>query len=454
MKNSEKGKFEDAWQKAFENAEQAPSEGVWSGVEQGLNKAETLVMKRQVVFYQRLAAASILFALLLGGLSTYYITDLTHQQENNLVQKDSPPSPDRKEAENATSPANEIKSKASTTDAIANGLDANMSEEKRYNGSSSLLVIHDNIDNSNEKKITPDKQLSVQKINVRNDNPTFISLIPEPLAEVKGQMKQVIIVRKLPAMPADFMASKKDKRPGETLWASLGASTGNYSPSADFAAGSSSKSYAKNSAGFSNSQGAYSTTASRGSSFSVGMNLGKRISKRWLLQGGISYLNQAIGYTSNYAVVDANNNVLASVADYSSIRSFSSVVTVSSPYEINSVNEYISVPVQAGYLLVDRKLGLQLNSGLSTDFFMQNTLTDKSGQMASFSSSAGEESPYRTVSWAGLVGTELSYKIATQYRVSIAPGLRYSLNSVLKSDAVSTNPLVWDIGFRFRYIFK
>lgn len=64
MKNSEKGKFEDAWYKAFEHAEQAPSEEVWTAVEQGLNKAETLVMKRRVVFYQRLAAASILFTLL------------------------------------------------------------------------------------------------------------------------------------------------------------------------------------------------------------------------------------------------------------------------------------------------------------------------------------------------------------------------------------------------------
>ena len=141
-------------------------------------------------------------------------------------------------------------------------------------------------------------------------------------------------------------------------------------------------------------------------------------------------------------MVDINNNLLASMADYSTVKSSSSVVTVSSPYEISSVNEYLSIPVQAGYILVDRKIGLQLNSGLSTDFFMQNTLTDKSGQLAGFSSGAGDGSPYRTVSWAGLVGTELSYKIATHYRVSIAPGLRYSLNSVLKSDAVSSNPMM------------
>lgn len=457
MKNSEKGRFEDAWHKAFENAEQTPSENVWAGVEQGLNKSETLVMKGRVVFYQRLAAASVLFALLLGGLSAYYITDLVNQQENILVHEDLNSSlRGGREGENTTSPnaANGINS--NTNKVAENNSNANLSEVKSYNSSSGLMANyeHHDIIKSKEEKITHDNQLNLQKISDSNDYPTVISLLPEPSITLNGELKEVTIVRKLPAIPADFMTSKKDKPTAESIWASLGASTGNYSPTASLASGSASKAYAQSPSGLSNSHGAYSTTASRGTSFSVGMNLGKRISKRWLLQGGVTYLNQAIGYTSNYAVVDANNNVLASVADYSSINSFSSLIAVSSPYEINSVNEYISVPVQAGYLLVDRKFGFQLNSGLSTDFFMKNTLTDKSGQMASFSSSAGNDSPYRTVSWSGLVGTELSYKIATQYRVSITPGLRYSINSVLKSDAVSSNPLVWDVGFRFRYIIK
>jgi hypothetical protein len=250
------------------------------------------------------------------------------------------------------------------------------------------------------------------------------------------------------------MTSKKDKQSKENLWASLGASAGNYSPSSNFSAVSSSRVVYQNAGGLNNSQSAYSTSSSKGSVFSVGMNLGKRISRRWLMQGGVSYLNQAIGYTSNFAVVDANNTALASLADYTNAKSFSSVVTVSSPYQINSVNEFISVPIQAGYLLVDRKIGLQLNSGVSTDIFMQNTLTDKSGQLATYSSGAGDGSPYRSVSWSGLMGTELSYRLGTQYRISMVPGLRYSLNSVLKSDSAPSNPLVWDVGFRFRYIFK
>ena len=288
--------------------------------------------------------------------------------------------------------------------------------------------------------------------------PSLLSSIPNSVIKLRGKMKEVIIVRKLPAMPSSLMTSRKDRQSKEDLWASLGASTGNYSPSSSFSSSTSSASrvlyQSPGSLSNNGAQSSYSTTSSKGSVFSIGMNLGKRISNRWLVQGGVSYLNQAIGYTSNFALLDANNSPMASVADYANFKTLPSVVQVSSPYQINSVNKYISVPVQAGYMLIDRKLGLQLNSGLSTDIFMQNTLTDESGQFESYSSGAGDSSPYRTISWAGLMGTELSYKIASQYRVSIAPGLRYSLNSVLKSNSSASNPLAWDVGFRFRYIFK
>jgi len=456
MKNSEKGKFEDAWQKAFSNAENAPSEDVWAGVEQSLNKAETIVMKRKVVFYQRLAAASILFALVLGGLSTYYISNFNDGPEMNLAQENSIRLSDGNELSNnngAITP-----SSAEGDQKNLSGVDSKIESEKvvKENTSDESTGFIANLFNQpDDRNIMehPDTHKDFMTQRVARNYPSLISLIPEPSVELKGNMNEVTIVRKLPAMPSSFMKSKNSKQDVENLWASLGASTGNYSPSSDFNSAASSV-YYQNSGALTGAQSAYSTTASKSSVYSVGMNLGKRISKKWLVQGGVSYLNQAIGYTSNFAVVNANNTALASVADYANAKSLSSVIALSVPYQINSVSEFISVPVQAGYLLVDRKLGLQLNSGISSDIFMQNTLTDKSGQLASNSSGSGDASPYRTVSWAGLMGTELSYKIATQYRISIAPGLRYSLNSVLKSEAAPVNPLVWDVGFRFRYIFK
>ncbi len=460
MKDPEKGKFEDAWQKAFSTAENAPSENVWAGVEQGLNIAETATMKRRVVFYQRLAAASILFALMLGGLSTYYISDLKNQKEMNLTQHNSSIDTDRNEVRDNNTM---ITSTEIVNDKISNGdksiIDSSDSgsAENTIHGSHGLMSSNANLTEHNNL-VNKDSHTTQQKRRrqwVALDYPSLLSMIPEPSIELNGEMKEVTIVRKLPAMPASFMDSKKDKLPKENLWASLGASSGSYSPNLS----SSPVVYANVSSQdaklFQSVSSASSSTASlKGSVYSVGMNMGKRISKRWLVQGGINYLNQSIGYTSNFAVIGSNNIARASVADYSNTTSFSSVIPVSSPYQINSVNELISVPVQAGYLLVDRKLGLQLNSGLSTDIFMKNTLTDKSGQLSSYSSGASDTSPYRSINWAGLIGTELSYKLGTQYRISMVPGLRYYINSVLKSNSAPSNPLMWDVGFRFRYIFK
>ena len=140
--------------------------------------------------------------------------------------------------------------------------------------------------------------------------------------------------------------------------------------------------------------------------------------------------------------------------DYASSGKSADNLAFTSPYQINSVNQFVSVPVQAGYLLIDRKVGLQINSGVATNIFLQNTLTDKSGQLTKYAEGAGESSPYNSFSWSALMGTELSYKMGSQYRVSLAPGLRYSMSPLLKSASSSGNLMIWDLGFRFRYIFK
>jgi hypothetical protein len=103
-------------------------------------------------------------------------------------------------------------------------------------------------------------------------------------------------------------------------------------------------------------------------------------------------------------------------------------------------------------LIVDHRVGLQMNGGMAADIFLRNSLQDQSGHAASFSQHGGSESPYRSLNWAGLVSTELSYRVARQYRLSIVPGMRYAFNSALKSG--SGHPYVMDIGFRLRYLLK
>jgi hypothetical protein len=175
------------------------------------------------------------------------------------------------------------------------------------------------------------------------------------------------------------------------------------------------------------------------------------VAPRWVIMSGVGYMTQSINYPSSSAVF-SSNQAQAFIADMSR-ASASPTVSVAS-YELTSVNEFVTIPLQAGYLLVNRKVGVQLNAGVASDIFLRNTLSDPAGRLSTSSQSAGDASTYKTVNWSGLVGTELSYKISTHYRISVIPGMRYSFDSILKSNVNgSITPLIWDVGFRFKYIF-
>lgn len=446
MENTERNKFEQAWQEVFAQAEQTPSQEVWMSVERNLAVAEGGQMKRKVVFYQRIAAAAVLIALVLGAITTYYVVD--ESGETRLTENAVDPTPNQKPAGQAAAAHNHSNQSISE----------NQDDTRSSNPDRGVVSLWEEQQENKDNKISPTSRLlshpDPQQVNFTNRvnrNVDFVGLediyVGVP-AEVKGKPHAVELIRKLPAMPASMMADTKQKnKSGEQLWAALGAAAGNYTPQV-------SGGYAMQSAsgGLSSGNQGSSDASSKGNAYSFGFNVGTRLSDRWVLQGGLAYMNQAIDYTSTMASVSSSNKIRALVADYAFSNSGNSV-TLTNPYEINSINEYVSIPVQAGYLVLNRKAGIQINSGLATDIFLRNTLTDKSGQLDTYSEGAGDNSPYRTFSWSALMGTELSYKLGTHYRVALAPGLRYSLSPVVKSDA-SSNPLVWDLGFRFRYIFN
>ena len=80
MTDMERRNFEESFKKAFQEAEVQPSDNVWTNVELDLSKAEGEKMKRRVLFYQMLAAASISFAILVTGFSFYVMNDRSSEQ--------------------------------------------------------------------------------------------------------------------------------------------------------------------------------------------------------------------------------------------------------------------------------------------------------------------------------------------------------------------------------------
>ncbi|MBL7871858.1 MAG: hypothetical protein JNM78_09625 [Cyclobacteriaceae bacterium] len=484
----ERQKFDDAWQNALSGAEQSPSENVWTAIDNKLTAAEGGTMKRRVIFYQRLAAASILFAVVLGSLTAYYINEnsqsnnrladgkLNHEQsENQFSENNSGNNPvvsnaltdndqladdrlandkvvEKPLASNQLNEAplvKDIKGVRNNSSRSNKQADVSTQEVTRPMNQMQPVLLADN-----KERASAETNVVSNKVRPRHQNFATLSIkdLPSPEANVSNNVKEVTIIRKLPAMPASMMAdSRKDKVYNENFWASVGASTGNYSPQV-----TSTPSALTATPAFGNflrSQSTANHANSKGTAYSVGLHVATRISDRWLLLGGVNYLNQTIGYTSNLASISANNTPSVYAADYANKQSNSNIA-LTSPYEINSVNELVSVPVQAGYLIINRKVGVQVNSGVATNFFLQNTLTDRSGQLSEYSEGAGDSSPYKGLNWSAIMGSEISYKIGDQYRISFVPGLRYPLSAELKSPSSSYSSIVWDVGFRFRYIFK
>ncbi len=452
MKDLNNQKFEESWRKALADGEIDPSPSVWSNIELDFMQAEGDTMKSKVAFYKWVAAASVFLVLFLGG-AFYYTTKTDDRQianaskpneeissQNNIVK------PENENGDLAIS-GNEGKSKQTKEDRKQIKDDGKPTEgDVRLSLATVLDVPKESFAAQQEKPI-----VVVNSLRSRSEQIAAINLFEEVPAVVHGKI--VLPRLGLPAMPAAFMNSSKKNRQSEDLWASVGVAAGSYKPGSLSGSNSAFQSSPLALADGTGKGAGYSDPSSVGTAYSAGFAMSKRVFSRWVLQSGVNYISQSIGYTSNYVSSSTNNQSKAFVAEYANASSLA--VTITNPYEINSEINVVSLPIQTGYLIVDRKIGWQMNTGVAADFFVKNTLTDQSGNLDRFSQGSGEDSPYRAISWAGLLGTELSYKVAKQYRVSVVPSMRYSLNSVLKStSANSSNPLVMDIGFRFRYILK
>jgi hypothetical protein len=465
MKNSESRKFEESWEKAFSDAEINPSEKVWDGIDMHLSKMESGSMKRRVVFYQRLAAASILFALLAGGVGVWNWATKEGQLQETVVQKSKPidkePLVDgniKKEMTNAINgtSASKLSEENLTQKNAPSPLQDKATREKRSGNfvtpknSGSLHVSGSNnlaslVADEEQNRIAIEKNENFRLTHLTREFPT-ISSEELPTVEIKLTGEPTRTVAQTKRFKEPTVASKKEQKDNRGWWASVGGAAGNYNPNTSVSTNFSQAQLAG--VPSSSSITPSSSEATAGTAFSYGVNLGKKVAKRWVIVTGLNYLNQSIGYNSNIASLDVNNRAQAFVAD---LNSNSTNLTTTTPYKINSSNEFLSIPLQAGFILVDKKIGLQLNAGVASDFFMKNTLIDEGGKLASYSVGAGDNSAYRTVNWTGLASTELSYRISNHYRVSLLPGLRYGFNPVLKSG--TTFPVIWDVGFRFRYLF-
>ena len=473
----ERENFEDKLKNAFDQAEIAPSDHVWRNVELDLAKADGDAMKRRLAFFKLLAAASVIFALLVGGMSLYYVNGSMPLNATARLELPSSatqsPSPTALPENNNTSDQQSLTSGVSTTPDNGAQDAAEDQREGVFSPDLSKRIAADIqpkslVDNRSVKTLSESREDAYASLD-------HVKPLGEKVLDPMRMSKSIMLVINTPEMQADPVAmmmarlaqreaelrkteKKKDKKnlAEENLWASAGFSAGSFN---HVSPGTPSSAAAP--ATLAAATNADQEAQASGSSYSMGMNVGKKLAQRWVLQGGLNYLMQSSDYTAQTAI---------SSSDFTSFRPASTneleklnladgnntaKVVPTAPYNVNNQVRYLSLPVQAGYLIVDKKVGVQLNAGLSTDLFLHNSKTAEASDLQQINQSLTDDSPYRTMNFSGLVGTELSYRFAERYRVSLNPGLRYPINSVYKSDlGIQSNPLTFDLGLRFRYIFR
>lgn len=434
----ERQKFEESFRDAFKGAEVAPSDSVWTNVELDLEKANGGQMKRRLLFFQLLAAASMVFAMGVG--SVYYLnrpevaqpiaqTNETQEKSRAAETKESLVATDAKTPmlTNEVSDNGNQKIETSQKDPLPKG-DAVLIAEADVTtagvaSEQNSLTGYDNNDKTNYDKRPLPAFIKVEQ-------PTIKVPVSEPdpgmvlLARLKDEEKKY----------------QKDEKAelNEKIWTSVGMGAGTFNPNGVSSSASSSAFGPM----------ASSSNPTSGSSYSVGLSVGGKVAKRIVIQGGISYLSNNAEYTSSAAAGSkASLNEMAATSN--------DQINATSPYQVNSNLQFMSIPVQAGYIIVDRAFALQINGGVSTDLFVQSTLTPEDNSLEKVSQGAGSDSPYRTVNFSGLVGTELSYKVGNHYRIAVNPGVRYALNSIYKTEVpTESSPVTFDVALRFKYIFK
>lgn len=477
MRNMERQNFEDSWKKAFEKAEVPPSDNVWTNIELGLERANGSKLKRRLAVFQLLAAASVIFSLGLGAgifIMKNSYEESAKQLALDAAQKNRP-------TPVAPSPASQLASgnESSTSSIQTKSNDKTSTINSSVTGNSDF----DNmIASAPEDNTVPEADQSLTDRQDENVSGVFAPLRDGAAARIENVNLPVIVEmrkinpvipeeKKAEADPVQLMLAKLDQREkevreaeeknkktdrGEKLWTSVGVSAGSFS-----AVNSGVSSKQTTSTFALNSSIANTEAKASGNTYTIGANVGTKLSPRWVFQGGVNYLTQSSDYTLNSAVKRDESAMSfhpASINELDKLSASDASVEESlvstAPYNVNNNTRYLSIPLQAGYMVVNKNVGIQLNAGVATDLFLQNTKSAEGESLDKTSDGIGEHSPYRSVNLNGLAGTEISYRFSKNYRIALNPGVRYPFNSIYKSEiAVKSTPITFDIGLRFRYIF-
>jgi hypothetical protein len=188
-----------------------------------------------------------------------------------------------------------------------------------------------------------------------------------------------------------------------------------------------------------------------------------KLSKRWTIESGIQYAMTDV--TSKTNVIIENDFFAQPIPNTSEVMGMPPIAGMATQdAQVEYVNEdidlqnsfqFASVPLKAGFIVVDRKVNFKINAGIAADFYLGNTLKDSEKRVATLEVNPGSESPYRDLNFSGLAGIELGYRIVDRLNLSIEPNYRHALQPSTKGTSnFETVPTGFGVLAGLKYSFR
>lgn len=206
-----------------------------------------------------------------------------------------------------------------------------------------------------------------------------------------------------------------------------------------------------------------------GISYNIGFNVNYALSERFSVQSGLQYMrNNSQIITTNY-LEDFNNrtrypaflslvsNHTLAAADspmlqYGDFRATTNAYAGVTELAVYNTYQYMSVPVQLQYKIINKKISTSVGAGISADVFLNNTVGNKNANISTTNLDS-QASIYKSIGMSGIFSTKLDYEISSRYSVFLEPSYRTALTSFTKSATVRSLPSAFGIGTGFQLTF-
>jgi len=112
--------------------------------------------------------------------------------------------------------------------------------------------------------------------------------------------------------------------------------------------------------------------------------------------------------------------------------------------------EYIEIPFIIRYKIVDRKLGIDLNGGLWTNFLIDFDATSTSGNTVNLTP---EPDHVNKINYSGSLGIGFDYPVTSNILINLEPVFKYYLTPINKIEETKVHPYTFGIMTGIRYSF-